>query len=471
VEGPPQPFKGAALRAACPAGAPAEVVGLYSRGWDSRNATTVEVRQLQAGQDPASVEGADIWVIPPVELPRWAAANRLLPLPSEYTSVDNPYQWNRLLPLYRQQLLVWGEGRWFGLPLLGESALCCYRSDLFADEKHKAEFTKKTGKTLAAPATWDDYAAIAEYFHGANQSPSLPPLPADDDALEREFYTIAAVFARRAIAVEQDRNQQEQREDELFAFHYDLKTGKPRVDGPGFVRALRLMQRLQKYRAEQPAAAPELAFREGRAVLCLTDATRLREFQTTAALRDNFGVCRTPGGETYFDFFTGEERVSPGGNRIPYLGAGGWLAVVPKGAAHPEAAFALLAELSGPRVSSQVVVEPRWGGGATRDEHFRATRWDAFDLDAARTMALKEALRETVQHQGLRNPVLRLRTPDEATHRAALVAELRPALKDPQTDAAQVLTRVARRWEELDKARGEAAHLADYRISLGLSPR
>jgi multiple sugar transport system substrate-binding protein len=469
VEGPPQPYQGAALRVACPAGTPVEVVGLYSRGWASRNGTTVEVRTYEAGPGPAAVDGADVWVLAPVELPHWASQGQLLPLPPDYTSSDNPYQWNRLLPLYREKLLVW-DRKLYGLPLLGESPLCCYRADLFADEKHKGEFLEQTGKALAAPATWEDFAAIADYFRGANQAPSLPPLPADDDALEREFFTLAAVYARRAVAVVQERDKEDQSVDE-FAFHYDLTTGQPRVNGPGFEYALRLLQRLQKCRAEQPAAAPAQAFRDGRAVLCLTDATHLQEFQATPALRDRFGVCRMPGGGSYFDYHTGEKRLTPDGNRVPYLGSGGWLAVVPRGAAHPEAAFALLAELSGPKVSGQIVVEPRWGGGATRDDHFRTARWDAFDLDPARTTALKEALRETVQYQGLRNPVLRLRTPDEAPHRAALVAEVRAALTNPAADAAQALARVAQRWTELDKARGEETHLAEYRISLGLLPR
>ncbi len=469
VEGPPQPYKGAVLRVASPAGSPAEVVSLYSRGWAARNGVMVEVHNYDAGQEPATVANADIWVLPPVALPRWAAAGELLPLPAEYTSADNSFQWSRLLPLYREKLLVW-DRKVYGLPLLGESPLCCYRADLLADEQHKAAFARKTGKPLAAPATWADFVAIADYFHEANHSSSLPPLPANDTALESEFYTLAAVYARRAVAVEQERDRQEQREEE-FAFHYDLQTGKPRIDGPGFVRALRLLQQMQKDRAEQQAAEPAQAFRDGRAVLCLTDAPHLREFQATPALRDRFNICHMPGSEVYFDYQTGEQRPVPNGNRVPYLGAGGWLAVVPKAAAHAEAAFALLAELSGPRVSGQIVAEPRWGGGATRDDHFRTTRWDAFDLDPARTAAVKEALRETVQYQGLKNPVVRLRTPDEAPHRAALVAELRSALANPQSDAAQALTRVARRWEELDKARGEEKHLAEYRLSLGLLAR
>jgi ABC-type glycerol-3-phosphate transport system substrate-binding protein len=468
VEGPPQPYKGVGLWVACPAGAPADVVALYSRGWASRNGVAVEVRPCEAGRNPATtVEGADVWVLPPAELPHWAAQGKLQPLPPEYQSADNPYQWYRLLPLYREKLLVW-DRKVYGLPLLGESPLCCYRADLLADEKHKTQFAKQSGKPLAPPATWEDFAALAGYFHGAGLGPSLPPLPEDDGDLGREFFAVAASCDRRAIPLEQA--GKDDRGEEEFAFHYDLGTGRPRIDKPAFVYALQLLQRLQKFRGDGAAASPAQAFRDGRAVLCLTDATQLREFQAAPALRDKFGVCRLPGGGFYFDPATGDRRATPDDNRVPYLGSSGWLAVVPTRSAHPEAAFALLAELSGTRVSAQIVQEPRWGGGATRDEHFRTARWDAFDLDAARTTALKEALRDTVQYQ-IRNPVLCLRTPDEAPHRAALAVALRAALAKPDADAAETLAGVARRWEELDKARGEREHLSEYRISLGLLPR
>src|SRR5262249_51061816 len=80
VGGPPEPYKGVGLRVACPPGAPADVVALYSRGWASRNGATVEVRPYEAGRGPAAVDGADVWVVPPAELPHWAAQGKLHPL-------------------------------------------------------------------------------------------------------------------------------------------------------------------------------------------------------------------------------------------------------------------------------------------------------------------------------------------------------------------------------------------------------
>jgi hypothetical protein len=73
-------------------------------------------------------------------------------------------------------------------------------------------------------------------------------------------------------------------------------------------------------------------------------------------------------------------------------------------------------------------------------------------------------LKGLLRHR-LKNPVVCLRTPDQAGHRAALVAALRAALAGKEGAA---LAGVARRWEELDRKRGGKRHLEEYRLSLGL---
>ncbi len=152
----------------------------------------------------------------------------------------------------------------------------------------------------------------------------------------------------------------------MFSFHYDLKTGQPRIAAPGFVHALKRVAALAGVpagRAEQ--THPEEAFRAGQAVLCLTDAPWVKVFQKTPALHDKVGVCRMPGGERYFEFDTGKSHQTPDGNRVPYLGGAGWLAVVSRSSEHSEAAFDLLADLAGPKTSMQIFL----GADRTRRPH------------------------------------------------------------------------------------------------------
>jgi multiple sugar transport system substrate-binding protein len=468
------------VRVACP-GEPAEsVVRDHSRAWAARQGARVEVVHYDPARGPEGAAEADVWVIRTAELARWAAAGKLQPLPEAIPQPDSPYQWRNLLPYYREQLLRWDRSD-YALPLLGESPLCCYRADLFADPKHQKGFAQQFRRGLKAPATWEQLADIAQYFHDhtptGKPAPSLPPLPADYGDLCREFFTVAAGFARRAVPVEEAADRASQL-DEVFSFYYDLKTGRPRIDSPGFVYALRLLQRLQAYRPAQPAPRPAAAFAEAgegrpQTVLCLADTSWLLAFQQSPAVRNKFAICPMPGGGRYFAFDTGTEHQTPDGNHVPYLGAGAWLMVVPKGSAQAEAGFDLLADLSGPETSNQVVLEPLrpgWGGGPFRYTQLKRERWDAFDLDPARTTELKTALEQTLLHPRVKNPVLCLRTPDEAAHQADLVKELRLALTGGK-DATEALKAVAAAWLKRDGERGLTKHKEEYRISLGLLPR
>ena len=88
-------------------------------------------------------------------------------------------------------------------------------------------------------------------------------------------------------------------------------------------------------------------------------------------------------------------------------------------------------------------------------------------LNADRKEGLRDALRQTLLHPDVRNPALRLRTPDHDAHRKILVQALRDVLEGGgQPDTA--LKAVAEQWAELDAKNPQ--HLAEYPISLGLLP-
>jgi multiple sugar transport system substrate-binding protein len=452
---PPRPFDGVTLKVACPGETPRRVVERYGRDWATRQGIRLEAATYDAQAGPEAVAGADLWLIPPASLGRWAAADRLTPLPDEYArpaagEEGRPkYDWAGLLPLYRERLLRWGD-RVYALPVLGEAPLCFYRLDLFAEPANKASFRDRYHRDLAPPATWEEFAELAEFF-GARPgaSPSLPPL-ADDDEIDREFHTIAASCAVRAA----DRLNLPGGGDPrpaLFSFHCDFATGEPRVASPGFVHALEMMRRLQACRAPADGRAGPEAFAAGRAVVCLADASWVGRFQRSAA-KPRFGVARVPGSRVVFDYATGKKGEPAGGNYVPYLGASGCLGVVPRDAARAGAAFALLGELSGPERSRQIVIEPDWGGGVfRRDQLTDAAGWSSFGLDQAQTSALLQALQQTLTHPGVGNPATRLRLPKEAEYRKALLDEVRAALAGKKEPAA-ALKAADQRWRALDPA-------------------
>jgi multiple sugar transport system substrate-binding protein len=456
------------LRIACPDEETATLLRSRGQSWGLRNGVKIafQLDDLSKEIQPAT---ADIWILSPADMPRWLAADWLLPLPDAYKNPDNALNWSDLLPAFREQLVQW-ESKSYGLPLVGEAPLCCYRADLLKAPAHQSALRKMFGRDLDGPATWEQFAQLAEYFRdkgvAGRPGPSLPPLPRADAALDRLFYTVAAGFARRAVGHEEDRPAYGA--DDMFSFHYDIETGQPRIASPGFVHALRLLQRLQACRPAQPADHPEEAFYEGRAVLCLTDAPWLVTFQKKADLHDKIGLCRIPGGDRYFHFRTGQEQKPSGAvNWLPYLGGAGWLAVVPRSARDPEVAFALLADLAGPKTSTQIFLGSKTQGGPTRTSQLYRHRWDTFDLDDRQAMHLRHLLDETLLYRNLKNPVLCLRTPRQAAHRAVLDRRLRDALLKG-ADAEKTLREVAEEWRKLDREQGLEEHKADYRRSLGL---
>jgi multiple sugar transport system substrate-binding protein len=457
------------VRVACPDERTAALVAKFSPGWTARSGGRVEVVRYDPTSGPEKGPAADAWLLTPATMPYWASAGRLLPVPAEYTASDGALEWSKVLPEFRDKLLVW-DRTVYALPLLGEAPLCFYRADLFQAEPNQSAFQKQFNRKLAPPATWEEFAEIAQFFNGRKEAgvggPSLPPLPENDDDLDREFFALAVPAARPAL---RENDPKGTPDAEVFSFHYDLQTLQPRLATPGFVHALQLLRRLQDYRPPGTAAEPPQAFEKGQAVLCLADASWIGRFQK-GPVADKFGFCRLPGSGTVFTYGTGQPEKVAGGNFVPYLGASGAVAVVPRGAEHAEAAFALLADLAGPKVSRNVVIEPRWGGGAFRRDHLEKIEgWYSFQLGQGQTMALIEDLRQTLVHPGVKNPVLRLRIPDERTHQQALLAEVRRALTG-DADPAQALAAAAKRWQELDQAKDARQRQADYWRSLSLLP-
>src|SRR5262249_42566497 len=150
--------------------------------------------------DLRAVKDASAWILRPAEMPRWAAAGQLTPVPTETQAAGGGYGWARLLPQYREKLLRWA-GQAYALPLLGDAPLCFYRADLFPDTANKKASGKKSQRELGPPRVWEEMADIAEYFYSnripGKPAPSLPPLPDRVEELDYVFQAMAAPCMRR----------------------------------------------------------------------------------------------------------------------------------------------------------------------------------------------------------------------------------------------------------------------------------
>jgi multiple sugar transport system substrate-binding protein len=464
------PFDGQLVKVVCPRPYLATLMNRHGSLWAKVGGARVEAVACQESAEPESIGDSSVWLIRPADLPRFASAGQVLSVPADLTRPNASSGWNGLLALYREKLLRW-SGQVYALPVLGEAPLCMYRADLLGQAVHRKQFHEKYNRELGPPQTWEEFAEIAEYFAdnraAGKRTPSLPPLPASDQELDYQFYAVAAPCDRRAV-YQDDRKRPS--ESELFSYHYDMATGQPRIDRPAFVYALKLLKRLQAFRPEGAGATTAQAFADGQAVLCLAEPSvisHVRNHLPPSAI----GVCEVPGSARWFAYRDGTEQPAPaGGNHVSYQGAGGWLAVVPRSAPHPEAAFALLAELCGRTASAQIVFNPEWGGGVFRQDQLDSDKdWFGFELNAAQTANLKQSLQQTLARPGLLNPVVCLRTPDQRAHRQALDEQLRLVLTKG-ADAQEALHAAAKRWNELDAGKDAETRKKEYLLSLGLTP-
>jgi ABC-type glycerol-3-phosphate transport system substrate-binding protein len=133
-------LEGVTLTVACPPEA-AVLMERHGRLWAVQSGATLQVVTPEPG---SGLEGtsADVWMIRPAELGRWAAADLLQPVPETITARGQSFLWEDLLRLYRYKLLCWGSTS-YAMPLQGDGQLCFYRQDLFQDPEHQKAFRAK----------------------------------------------------------------------------------------------------------------------------------------------------------------------------------------------------------------------------------------------------------------------------------------------------------------------------------------
>lgn len=438
-------WPGVTLTVVCPPGPARRLFESHGRTWAYDNGAKLQLTDRRDESPPS------ILVVPPAELPHHAASNGADPLADASETAS-------FLPLYRVRLLNW-DARAYALPLLGDGVVCVFRQDWFANAETRAAYKSKHGGELAAPETWDDFAAQAAFFAERRGKPSLPPLPADDAGLDRAFFSVAAPMAVRAATGSlRSRATVEPVRASSFSFQYDAQTGEPLIAGEGFVEALKLLQKLQPLRSTKQDAVS--ALRDGEAALGIVTLAELAALRGSAG---HWGVTRVPGSRRVF-----AAGATPEGfvNIVPYAGSTGALGVVARGAPSADAAFDLLMYLCSDAISREVVHDPSFGSGPYRDSHLskQASGWFGYGLDEANTAKLRDILRDIADPK-LDNPTLVLRTPDQASHRAVALAAIRKVLAG-NGDPAAALAEVDREWRKLDGDPAKARAL--YRKSLGL---
>jgi ABC-type glycerol-3-phosphate transport system substrate-binding protein len=465
-----QPFAGVKVKVGC--ADPRVAVELARRAgpWSQRTGAAATV-------EPGLPADADVVVIPPRELGAWVAKNDAKPVPEEIRGSTHPLQWPRLLTISAERLAGWG-GDARAIPLAGEAYVLIYRADRFADPKAAPDYAAKYGRPLAPPATWEEFADVAEFFADRGQ-PSLPAPAEQPHRALREFHMVAACYDRLVVGgttatAERVESKSDTSAAEMLAFHHAIDTGEPRLRKPAFVEAARWVKRTARCRAAGPGDNPAAAVATGPAVLAVVSLAELGRLpKEGAAAPPTIGVAPLPGTKVWFDPKDGQPKPPgdkvKGVNYIPYFGEGGWVAVVRNSCQNPDAAFDLLSDLSGLSRSAELLSEPALGFGPFRAEHLDEAReaiWQRYGFDAERSRQLASAIRHYVGI-GMANQVVAPRGADQQELMTLLASEVRKV----GTGAASpedAMKAADAAWRKADAARPADALRAERRQAAGL---
>lgn len=445
-----KPLAGTSLTVYCPEPGISATIGPMMRSWAVRTGATVT-----SSSDPQ----ADITILRPSGFGEAAAKGEILPLPKSVRDPGHPFQMGTIPEVYSEGVAGWA-GKPFGVILAAEAVVLVYRKDRFDDPAIRTAFKTRANRELAPPNSWDDAAAIAEFFRERDGKPSLGPLPASPAGLLDLFHRVAVCTDRPAITPSRTAGRKLNHQSfaaEAVSFHFRFDTAAPRLTTPGFALAAAQLAKLQPFRSEGKSDGPVADLEQGAvfAVLTMAELAKLPKGSDGAVL-PKYGLSRLPGSTRYYDAMTNTVVPVSGteANYVPYY-TGGLVGCVSAATKHADAAFDLLVELGGPNGTTAIVGEPACGSGPWRPGLVEASRrnlWYSYGFSAAETDALLRAVKPYVMTD-LRNPVVAPRGPGMDKLFAALEPHVRSAVtgKAKPDDA---MAAAQAEWIKLEAAAG-----------------
>lgn len=458
-----QPFKGVELTVAGPAGQ-VECIKQWTGEWEKQTGGKVNLNAIPFSDIDAKVLAAtgtgtflaDVYYIGSQTAGQLMASDRVLEVPA---NLRGRLGLDQIPDLYNKYQLSW-NGKLYGIPWDGDMLMLNYRKDLLSDPKYQEAFKTQFGYDLAAPESWKQYADIAQFFTGKDWDNGKPgyglvELPMRKNHAWNGFLSRAAGYAKLP---------------DDPAFFFDPTTMKPRINNPGFVKALEDWKTAMQWGPPDMQsydwAANAQAFVGGRAALDIQwgDIGPMSVDPNTSVVQDKVGFAVTPGSTSVWNTKTEKWESSAEPNKAPFAGFGGWIYVVPKLTKHPDAALDLATFLGSPEVRLKAVTTPGCGVNPDSLAQLDPSIWVAagFSEDAAQnyTQAIKDSLSNP-------NVVFDLRIPGIFDYKDALEIAVTKALAGEATPQAALDT-AAQQWDAITDRLGREQQGRYYRESLGL---
>ncbi|MBV5299272.1 MAG: extracellular solute-binding protein [Rhodoferax sp.] len=373
-------------------------------------------------------------------------------------AIKKKIDWDDVLPIYRNTVLSWNNVA-YGLPYDGDCINLYYRKDLFANPDVQARFKKKYKYDLSAPATWKNYRDVAEFFTGWDWSGDGKPdygiagNRVKGDISMLQFFAQAAAHAKHP---------------DDPAYYFDQKTLKPRINHPGFARALGIWIDTLKFGPPGMAnfAGHDVrnSFVNGQTAMAIdwADMGVHAVNAPSSVIKDKIGYAQIPGSAEVFNSLIGKWDQRP--NQVSSI-SGNWTFFVSKASKNKALAFEFAAHMTSPELTKKMTAMSGTAVNPSRKSHFDNP--EAWNQSGFSTESAKAYLEEITKSLSNPNVVYDITIPgageyyqvfDEYVHKA-VSGELSPV---------KALDLAAAQWEKITDRLGRDKQIAYYQASLNM---
>ena len=412
--------------------------------------------------DGQPLGGGSLLVFPISQLAELVDRKLLAAIPKEQQTEENS-DWQGLFKGLRDNIARQARQP-VVVPLSSPVLVCYYRKDLL----------EQAG--LSPPQTWDEYRKLLDKID--SWAPGMTVV----EPWSEQFRT--TMFLARAVSYAQPRGQ--------VSLFFDIRTGEPLIDGPGFLRALEeAQQAVEKMPAETRNHSPLDCRRQvlsGKAALAIAFETGAENpvlpFPPDGGSTDGtgkpgnigqrpesmqIGFCRLPGSREAYSRST-NSWVMPRGetvNRTTLTAFSGLCAGVSAGQTPDgrNAGWNLLRTLVIPQNIESAIPPAARSFCREGDVNF-ATGWVGEDLAPAEKQLYFFVVAESLRDRQL---IAELAVVGRLQFRRALTDGLGSVLSG-ESSPAETLESVARKWRAISGEIGVRRVLNSYRNSLNLPP-
>ncbi len=452
------------LTIAGPAGQ-VEYLEKWTKKWSEENGGQVSINAIPFTEVDSKVQSAtatgtplaDVYYVGTGLAGQLMAGGNVLEVPQD---LQDGLGLDDMAPIFADYQLRWG-GKMYGIPYDGDMMNLYYREDVFGNPDYQDQFRSKYGYDLKVPDTWEEYGDIAEFVNGLNSEGvpeyGLVELPMRNNHAWNGFFARATAYAKHP---------------DDPGFFFDPETMKPRINNPGFVKALEDWKRALQW------APPDVlnygwsenaqTFISGRAALDIQwgdIGPMAMDKEQSVLSEDQIGYAINPGRQEVWNPQTGQWDAFDEPSRAPFAGFGGWIFVVPKQTENPDAAMDLATYLGRPEVRRDAVVTP--GSGVNPNSFTMlndAELWTQSGFSEQEAKQYTEAIANSLEHP---NAVLALRIPGFLEYKQTIELGISKALSG-QVSPQAALDEAAVGWQDITDRLGADQQLQYYLESLGL---